>query len=159
MLTDAQIEDVWSRKLDAETRSLYFADLANRYSGRKQVITFVTFFLSSGAAATLVGKAPAWVPLVLSVMVAALAAYSVALDLERLVRTMAKLHYSWSRIATDYDRLWNHTYDADAESIYEDLLRREADLSELATTDAPNDQKLLGKWQDQVIQQYYPGNA
>jgi hypothetical protein len=158
MLTDAQIEDVWSRKLDAETRALYFGDLANRYSQRKQAITFLTFFLSSGAAATLVGKAPAWIPLVLSVIVALLTAYSVAVGLERLVRTVAKLHYSWNRIATEYDRLWNHTYETDAESVYDDLLR-ESDLSELATTDAPNDQQLLGKWQDRVIQQYYPGNA
>ena len=104
--------------MGAEVRSLYFGDFANRYSRRKQVITFVTFFLSSGAAATLVGKSPSWVPLVLSILGALLTAYSLAFGLERLVRTMARLHYSWNQIATDYDRLWNHAYDDDAENVF-----------------------------------------
>src|SRR5580704_5369002 len=155
MLTESQIEQVWERKVGAEVRSLYFGDFANRYSRRKQIITFVTFFLSSGAAATLVGKSPSWVPLVLSILVAILTAYSLAVGLERLVRTMARLHYSWNQIATDYDRLWNHAYDDDAENAFGDLLRRERDLSELATTEAPNDQKVLGEWQDRVLQQYH----
>jgi len=159
MLTESQLDRVWERKLAAEVRSLYFADFANRYSRRKQAITFVTFFLSSGAAATLIGKAPSWVPIVLSVIVAVITAYSVAVGLERLVRTMAKLHYSWNQIATDYDRLWNHTYEDQAESEFEDLLRRERDLSELASTEAPNDQKAIGKWQDHVFQQYHLNNA
>ena len=159
MLTESQIDQVWERKLGAEVRSLYFADFASRYSRRKQAITFVTFFLSSGAAATLIGKAPSWVPIVLSVTVAILTAYSVALGLERLVRTMAKLHYSWNQIATDYDRLWNHTYEDQAESQFEELLRRERDLSELATTEAPNNQKIMGEWQDHVFRQYHLNDA
>lgn len=159
MLTDAQTDDLWSRKLDAETRSLYFGDLANRYSVQKQWITGVSFFLASGAAASLIGNAPGWVPLTQSLIVALLNAYTLAVGLERRVRTMAKLHSSWLQIATGYSRLWNHSYDADAESVYDDLIRREGDLSELATTEAPNDQKLLGKWQDRVFQQYDPSKA
>jgi hypothetical protein len=159
MLSEPQIEQVWERKLGAEIRSLYFGDFANRYSRRKQIITFVTFFLSSGAAAALVGKSPSWVPLVLSILGALLTAYSLAVSLERLVRTMARLHYSWNQIATDYDRLWNHAYDDDAENAFGDLLRRERDLSELATTEAPNDQKVLGEWQDRVLQQYHLKSA
>jgi hypothetical protein len=72
---------------------------------------------------------------------------------------MAKLHYSWSQIASEYDRLWNHTYEDDAESIFDDLLRKERDLSELATTEAPNDPKKLGEWQDHVFRQYHLNNA
>jgi len=159
MLTESQIDQVWERKLGAEVRALYFGDFASRYSRRKQTITFVTFFLSSGAAATLIGKAPSWVPIVLSVTVALLTAYSVAVGLERLVRTMAKLHYSWNQVATDYDRLWNHTYEDQAENQFEDLLRRERDLSELATTEAPNNQEIMGEWQDHVFQQYHLNNA
>jgi len=36
MLTESQIEDVWKRQLTAETRALYFADLANRYTSQKK---------------------------------------------------------------------------------------------------------------------------
>jgi hypothetical protein len=159
MLTESQLDQVWERKLAAEVRSLYFGDFASRYSRRKQAITFVTFFLSSGAAATLIGKAPSWVPIMLSVMVAILTAYSVAIGLERLVRTMAKLHYSWNQIATDYDRLFNHTGEDEAESEFQELLRRERDASELATTEVPNNQKIMGEWQDYVVRQYHLDNA
>ena len=102
--------------LAAETRSLYFGDLATRYTQRKQWITGLSFFLSSGAAASLIAKAPGWVPLLLAAVVAAITAYSMAVNLDKSIGTMVKLHCSWNQIASDYDRLWNHSYDEDAES-------------------------------------------
>jgi hypothetical protein len=56
--------------LAAETRALYFSDLATGYASQKQWITGLSFFLSSGAAATIIGRAPAWLPVVLSVVTA-----------------------------------------------------------------------------------------
>lgn len=53
---------------------------------------------------------------------------------------MAKLHYSWSQLSADYARLWNELSEDDALKKFHDLIYRERDLSELATTDAPNDQ-------------------
>ena len=99
-------------------------------------------------------QAPQWVPLVLSGGVALASAYSMAVGLDKKIGTMAKLHSAWSQIAVDYDRLWNHTADTDAEAQLDQIIRREKDLSELATTDAPNDQKLLGQWQDRVFSMY-----
>ncbi len=154
MLTENQITNIWERQLSAETRSLYFGDLANVYSRRKQAITGLTFFLASGAAATLIAKFPVWLPTVLSLIAAVIMAYAVAVNLDATIRTMAKLHYLWDQIGTDYSRLWNNIYDDDALREYEDLIRRERDLSELATTDAPNDQKRMGRWQEQVFQQH-----
>ncbi len=154
MLNGFQVNRVWENMLAAEARSLYFADLASRYTRRKQWITGMSFFLSSGAAASLIGKLPQWVPLVLSGGVALASAYSIAVGLDKKIGTMAKLHSAWSQIAIDYDRLWNHTADDDAESQLDQIIRREKDPSELATTDAPNDQKLLGQWQDRVFSMY-----
>jgi hypothetical protein len=34
-------------------------------------------------------------------------------------------------------------------------MRREKEPSELATTEAPNDQVLLGKWQEHVFSMYH----
>ena len=154
MLTDDQITNVWERQLSSEVRSLYFGELASRYSRRKQIITGVTFFFSSGAAATLIGRAPSWVPIILSVVVAAVTAYSIAVNLDTTIRTMAKFHYSWSQLASDYERLWNTLHRDGAVAEFEQLIGRERDLSELATTDAPNDQDRLGYWQDQVFKQH-----
>ncbi len=64
---------------------------------------------------------------------------------------MSSLHATWSRIGTDYSRLWSHTYADDAEEQLNEILERSRVASEIATTEAPNDQKLLGKWQDRVF--------
>jgi hypothetical protein len=151
MLTEDQINYVWEGQVSAEVRSLYFGDLAAVYSLRKQWITGLSFFLSSGAAATVVGKLPPAIPVALSLVVAVITAYSIAIGLDSKIRTMAKLHFAWSQIGNDYKRLWNHTYSEDAESELDDLQRRELEFSELATTDAPNDPVRMLRWTDQVF--------
>jgi hypothetical protein len=155
MLNEFQINRVWENMLASEARALYFADLASQYTRRKQWITGISFFLSSGAAATLIGQLPRWVPLALSIPVALASAYSMAVGLDRKIGTMAKLHSSWNQIAGEYDRLWNHAHDDDAEEQLEATIRREKEPSELAATEAPNDQQLLGKWQDHVFAMYH----
>lgn len=159
MLTAEQINDVWESQISAEVRSLYFGDLASRYSIQKQWITGLSFFLSSSAAATLLGKLPLWCPIALSLLVALISAYAVAANLDSKVRTMGKLHYAWTLIGNDYKRLWNHVYEDDAESELESLQRRELEISELATTDAPNDPKRMERWQDQVFKLHRLGSA
>jgi hypothetical protein len=151
MLTNPQIADVWEGQISAEVRSLYFGDLSSLFTQRKQWITGLSFFLSSGAAATLIAKMPLWFPILLSTIVAVITAYAVAVNLDAKIRTMAKLHYAWSQIGNDYKRLWSHTYSDEAETELADLQRRELELSELATTDAPNDPKRMLRWQDQVF--------
>jgi hydrogenase maturation factor len=134
---------------------LYFGDLASRYTRQKQWITGLSFFLASGAAASLIGKAPEFVPTVLSLVVAGMTAYSIAVGLDRKTATMAKLHSAWNRISQEYNRLWSHAGDDDAEDQLEQILEMSREPSELATTDAPNDQKLLEKWQDRVFALYH----
>jgi len=151
MLTEDQINRVWENMLAAEARSLYFRDLTTRYTRRKQWITGLSFFLSSGAAATVIAKTASWVPVLLALGSAAITAYAMAVNLDGLIGTMAKLHSSWNEIAADYDRLWNHAFDEDAEAQLDEIIGRERTSSELATTDAPNDQKLLGQWQERVF--------
>jgi hypothetical protein len=151
MLSEFQRTEVWENLLAAETRSLYFGDLASRYTRRKQWITGVSFFLSSGAAATLIGKSPLWIPTVLSLAVAAATACSIAVNLDGRISTMAKLHSAWNRIAQEYSRLWSHIVDEDAEDQLEAIIEMEREPSELATTDAPYNPKLLGDWQDRVF--------
>ena len=153
-LTEGQITDLWEAQIGAEVRSLYFADLANTYSTRKQWITGISFFLSSGAAATVIAKMNPAVPVVLSLLVATATAYSIAVGLDSKIRTMAKLQSAWSQIANDYKKLWNHTYAEEAEADLLDLQRREAEFSGIAATDAPADDKRMSRWTDQVFKQH-----
>lgn len=154
-LTQTQQERVWENMLAAETRSLYFGDLASRYSLQKQWITGVSFFLSSAAAATVVAKAPAVIPATTAMISALANAYSIAVGLDKRIQTMAKLHSSWNRIAAEYQNIWDHMDADDAEGRFLKVIDLEREPSEIATTSAPNDQKLLGKWQDVVLQLHH----
>ena len=154
MLTQEQTDRVWNGALAAEVRSLYFADLASSYTRRKQIITGITFFLASGAAAALVGKMPPSVPLALSVVSAILMAYSMAVNLDRAATTMAKLRFSWAQIEADYRHLWNHWYEDNSEEVLEGILLRGREASELGITEAPYKPGLIEKWQTFVHEQY-----
>lgn len=152
MLTEDQINRVWQGMLAAETRAMYFSDLATQYARRKQLITGLSFFLSSGAAATIIARAPGWVPVVLSVVTAALTAYSIAAGLDRKTSTMVKLASSWREIASAYDRLWNHAYDPGASADLYKIMQSENAPSDLAATDGlPIDEKRLDTWQQRVF--------
>jgi len=154
MLTQDQIEDVWKRQMDAETRAFYFADLANRYTTQKKWITALSFFLSSSAVVTLLAKLHAWVPVILSIIIAIINAYSSAFGLDSRMRSMAKLYGQNSQLADDYQRLWNNVCANDAAAVLDDLVRRDRKVHEAGTTEAPNDQKRMGRWQDYVFTQH-----
>ena len=158
MLTENQANRVWQKMVEAEVRSLYFGDLASRYTRRKQIITGLAFFLSSGAAATLAGKLPTWIPLVLAIIVAVTTAYSIAVNLDRYLRTLVRLHCEWNSISADYERLWNHWRDDDAERVMAELTKRARDASE-AGTEMPYDEDSIEKWEEMVYSRFRPATA
>src|ERR1700676_4385818 len=132
MLTEYQANRVWERMLEAEARSLYFGDLAVTYTRRKQIITATSFFLSSGAAATMIAKMQKYFPIFPALIVELTAAYSLAVNLDRSIVTMTKLHCQWNQLSADYEHLWNHWQDDDSEVVLSSLLRRAAEASEVA---------------------------
>ena len=150
MLTGDEVNRVWQRMYAAEVRSLYFGDLASTYTTRKQLITGISFFLSSGAAVTVAAHMPTWIPLLTAALSAAATAYSIAVGLDRKAAAMSKLQYQWSQIAPDLERLWNHWYQDDAESQLHDILKRSREASQLGSTDAPYDERRMDKWQGRV---------
>lgn len=152
MLTEAQITTVWEHLIGAETRALYFADLATRSTTRKQWITGLSFFLSSGAAASIIGQAPSWVPVVLALIVAAASAYTMAGKLDSRIAALVKLHATWGTIATRYDHLWNHVYDEDAEAELAAIQDLEHTASAVAVdAHVPYDAARLDRWEAHVF--------
>jgi hypothetical protein len=145
MLTEDQAKRVWERMVESEVRSLYFGDLASKNTTRKQIMVGTSFFLSSGAFAALIGHLPVLVPIVCSLIVAILTAYSMAVGIERRIGTLTKLHCQWNTLFGEYERLWNHWQDEDAEQILERLVRRANEVSELGM-EMPNDEKSIQKW-------------
>lgn len=157
--TQEQIHDLWDRMISSEVRALYFADLTSVLSRQKQWIAGVSFFLSSGAAATLLGGLPRAVAIACSLIVAGLTAYVFAFNLDSKIQTLTKLHAEWNELADEYNDLWNHTYAANAQERLEALVRHERELSAIAATDAPNDQKRMRRWQLHVFQIHRLGDA
>jgi hypothetical protein len=157
-LTEAQTGAVWTKRYEADIRALYFGDLAAQYTARKQRIVAVSFFLSSGAAATWIAGLPyaSWIAVGMSLIVAALMAYSIAANLDKAAFKMAKLHAAWNQISDEYDRLWNHWSEDGAEAVLEDIQKRARDVSEECTTEAPYKPKLMEKWQEHVNALYFP---
>ena len=157
-LTQSEAGRVWTRMAEAEARSLYFASLASKYTRYKQIITGVSFFLASGAAATLIAKLPIWVPTVLSLVVALATAYSVAVGLDRRITTTTKLHYEWNQLSAEYEHLWNHWSESDASEVLDELLRKARDASEIAI-EMPYDEALVKKWSDIAYSRLRPSTA
>lgn len=145
MLTQNGTTLVWKKMFEAEVRSLYFGEQAVRYTTRKQIITGVSFFLSSGAAATLIASAPKWIPTAMAVVVALCTAYSMAVGLDRRIGTICKLHSEWNHLNSEYENLWDHWSEDGAQAILADLLKRGREASQIAL-EMPYDEKAMDKW-------------
>jgi hypothetical protein len=154
MLTEDQVAEVWDEMIAAEVRSLYFAELGTRYTRTKQIISGLSFFLSSGAAVTILAKLPSAIPIIMTALTALATAYSIAVGLDKKAATMAKLYSTWSQIESDCRILWNHWFQQDAESAFKDVMSRVRQASELAITDAPYDKELVNKWQNYVFKEH-----
>ena len=154
MLSQPQIDTVWENKMCAEARSNYFGELASRESTIKRWISGASFFLSSAAVVTLVAKLPPWASIALSIPVALANGYTIAVNLDGKLKTLGRLHIQWLQLEHDYDRLWSHTSDEDAEATLERCLERERDLSEIAATEIGHDEERWKKWLDIVHQKH-----
>lgn len=153
MLNENETRRAWQKMIRAEVRSLYFAEMASRYTRRKQILAASSLFLTSGAAVSVGAKWPDWLPLLMSIAAAAIAAYMIAFNLDKLVSNLVRLHCIWGQLHADYEHLWSHWYEDDAERIFDGLLKRGREASELGT-EVPYAEKLIDKWQDRVYDQY-----
>ena len=154
-LTDQEAGDVWTRAQEAHVRSLYFGELAARRTRLKQLMNAATFFLSSGAAVSILSNLPPGWAAAMAAIVAATTACSVAFNLEKTAAAMADLHSSWNYLANDYDRLWHQSRDEAAGETFDRLIARGAELSKKAIAEAPqHDVPLMGKWAQRVYSQH-----
>ncbi len=160
VLTTEQAGTVWGLMHEAEVRSLYFADLATRYTKRKQAVIGLSFLLSSGAALTAFGDLANWVPSAFGLLVAVLTGYALAANLDQKVVQFVKLQMAWEQQSHEYKRLRQHWYEDGSERALDLLLRRERELSgEATSTGTPWKPKLMAHWEDFVYAQLRPDAA
>ena len=150
MLTDVQQKRVWEGMLSAEIRANYFADLSNGYHRRQRIATWLTLFFSSGAFASFVFKelppGLEWVRPLLALLTAALSAYSLVAQNQKLAVDSVDLHARWNKLAREYENLWDEMYASDA---LERLQKLEEGGVELSKSGASfgYDKKAMLKWQ------------
>jgi hypothetical protein len=68
-----------------------------------------------------------------------------------LARDAADLHAGWNTVESQYERLWNHLDDGDAETTFDRIFDEANSLSK-AGTKFPNRKKRLAYWLDQTAQ-------
>ena len=162
-MTDLQRKRAWEGWLAAEIRANYFADLASAYHARQRWASWAAVFFSSGAAAAFMAKLPAdWALLApaLALITAALSAYSLVAHHQEHAVASSDLHFRWNRLATDYAKLWDDQYAADAPARLEVLAERAAELSKSATAAGlANQARRMMKWQDLVEQHHRTEHA
>ena len=154
MLSEYQQDVVWEGWLSAEIRAGYFARLVQRYQRRQQLLVLGTLLLSSGATVLLLtAVVPAgwgWIKPLLTLIAAGLSLWSLVARNERNATECADLHGRWYAIALRYEGLWSNVYAEDAGERLDRLLEDEMAVSKSSTA-FPEDKKLLGAIQDNVV--------
>ena len=134
-------------------QSQLFADLSDMYRRRQRVITWLTLFLSSGALFSLVAKIPQDVATVIApvfaLLTTAVSLYASVAQHQKNMMETANLHYKWSRLASEYERLWDNMYASDAQARLKRLEEKSMELSQ-AGTGFPAKQRKLLRWQQYV---------
>jgi hypothetical protein len=156
MLTEPQISRVWQCKMEAEARSYYFAEIASRESTIKRWITGGTFFLSSATVVTILADHK-YSSSFFALLIAIANGYQIAVGQDGKIKTAAKLQLGWIELEHDYDKLWSHVHDDNAEAILSNCLDRERELSETASTEIGYRPEDWRKWLDIVHKKYDTG--
>jgi len=141
--------------LAAQMRALYFGELVSPYQRMDRTLGVVLLILASGAAATILSRLPDhfhWITASLAIAAAGVSAWRMLARYADHAAGAADLHLQWSRLAADYEKLWNSLYAEDAETRLEELQARGQELSK-ASTHFPAHRRMLIRWWDYVSAQ------
>jgi len=140
---------VWEEMLYADMRANYFAELVRMYQKRDKWLRVAVLLTSSGAVATALAEVAAWIKLATPILVAAGSFWLLMNQYAAFARDAADLHSGWSGLAKDYERLWNHLDEPEAEATYNQIYERGESLSRMGTK-FPTKSKRLDYWLDQA---------
>jgi hypothetical protein len=154
MLSDFQQNMVWESWLASEIRSIYFADLVQRFQLWQRLLVVSGLILSSGATFTLLTSAVPpnlnWIKPTLTVLAAAMSLWSLVAKYERNAMECADLHSRWNALAMQYESLWADM-SAEDSAIKLGRLRTEEIAISKSSTSQPTYTGLLEKAQANVV--------
>jgi len=152
MLTRPQQARVWESLIAAEVRAKYFAELAHSYHVQQRILNWAMLLFSSGALISIIAKLPEkydWVAPILALITSGLSFYSLVAQNEKKATDAIELNSRWSRMANEYENLWENMYDSEAREQLAELDEKQIELGRLSTGFPVNNKRLL-KWQDHV---------
>jgi hypothetical protein len=136
---------VWDEMLFASMRSNYFGELVLHYQNLEKWLTVCSALASSGAVATAVTAASQWVKIGFPAVAAANGFWLLFSQYSIQARDAADLHAGWNSLSTEYERIWNHLDDPQAEEKFDQAFER-AEILSKSGTKFPNNTKRLGYW-------------
>jgi hypothetical protein len=134
MLLPLQQKAVWEGWLASEIRANYFAELCHDSQRTQRLLTWSILLASSAGFATIVTQVPAILRLLVAGVTPAVSLWSLVSNYSKVATEASDLHFRWSRLAADYER----------------LKERESEISKSATH-LPNKPAQIQKWTAHVI--------
>ena len=162
MLNEVQQRDVWERWLASEMRANYYGDLSERLSRRQSILTWMTLLFSSGAVLAILGDAhvPAslwFLKSSLALLAAGVSFFSLVMQNPKRSFDCSDLQYKWSRLAGEYEALWNDVYADSAVATLAELTEKSAELSRSSVrAGVKYRRRLMEKWEKHVISHRVP---
>jgi len=140
---------VWEEMLFANMRANYFAELLRTHQRRDKWLRVGTLVASSGAVATTLPEISGWAKL-LAPILAVFGSFGLLISqYSVLAGDAADLHSGWSGLAGDYERLWIHLDDPQAEAKFHQIYECGESLSKTGAK-FPYKAKRLEYWLDQA---------
>jgi hypothetical protein len=150
-LSRADFGRVWEGLYNSEVRSIYFGHLTARYQKQQSFMTWLSLFLSGGAAGTFMSKLAVthpWVPQTFAFLTAGLSLYSVVAKKERKGIDSSNLGAKWTQLGMKYDLIFRSPGNY-AETDLTPLEEKRIELSQAAHSLA-DDPKLMHRSQDKI---------
>ncbi|HUY15025.1 MAG TPA: hypothetical protein VMX16_15565 [Terriglobia bacterium] len=157
MLSELQQKAVWETWLSSEMRANYFADMGSSYRRRQSALTWLTLVFSSGAFLAIITNAPAswsnWLKPGLALITVAVSLLLLVMQNQKKAADCSDLHYRWSRLASQYQRLWDNMYSDQAPERLRELNEKSAELSK-SSLGIPYKESIMLRWEDHVLRHH-----
>ncbi len=140
---------VWEEMLFASMRANYFSELLRTYQTRDKWLRVAILVASSGAVATALPEISTWAKLLAPILAVFGSFWLLISQYSMLARDAADLHSGWSGLARDYERLWSHLDDSQAEAQFHQIYEYGESLSKTGAK-FPYKAKRLEYWLHQA---------
>jgi hypothetical protein len=142
---------VWEEMVYANMRASYFGDLVRVYQQRDKYVRIGVLVLTSGSVATAMLGLDQNLKWALPILATIGSLWLLLSQYSTLSRDASDLCLEWGKIASEYERLWNHLGDPDSEATYHRIYSS-ADRLTKQGAKFPKSGKRIEHWFDHSVE-------